>query len=240
MIEIIEKIIGHIGPSNALAIILFSISLFVAFFLYFKAFYRLVYSATRICKGCAKITDWTNNETKFVTRILFYNNGRKIITRNEIQKLEVKSSKKIDSVKTIKGNETIRAITNRKQNIVNIDIEYLDSSEFFVLEINHSGILHVNGRISETGRLLNTEPKWWLVLNIVLTIFFFVMMFYNLRKVSGKEDPFTLELITNMFIIFGIFNVIRFIHSILFIPNSLSSKYLNTKDKFANGFENLQ
>jgi hypothetical protein len=130
MNEIIQKYIEIIGASNVLAIILFGISLFVAFYLYFKTFYRLVFSTGRICKECDNVSDWTGNDKEFTSRILFYNNGRKTITKNEIKKLELKSTSKIISVKNIKANDTIKTRTNTKKSTINIDIEYLDSSEF--------------------------------------------------------------------------------------------------------------
>lgn len=123
--------------------------------------------------------------------------------------------------------------------MVNIDINYLDSSEFFVLEINHNGSIEVNGRISETGKLLHTEPRFWVALNIIFIILFFVMIFYSLINAPDKDNPFTLKFITNFFIFFGILSVLRFIHSILFIPDSISSKYLDTKDNFAKEFKDL-
>ena len=224
------------GPSNALAIILFIISVFIAFYLYYKTFYRLAYSTGRICKDCNKIADWNNNETEFISRILFYNNGRKTITRKEIKQLEIKSSNKVNTVKTIKGNENIKTTKNSKK--ITIDIAFIDSSEFFVLEINHKGNLDVIGRISETGNLLHTEPRYWLVMNIAFIIFFVVITFYNLTIYTDKKEPDTLKFITTFFILFGIFSLVRFIHSILFIPDSISSKYLDTKDKFANEFKN--
>jgi hypothetical protein len=238
MTEIIQKYIETIGASNVLAIILFLVSLFVAFYLYFKTFYRLIFSTGRICKECANVSDWTGNDKEFTSRILFYNNGRKTITKNEIKNLELKSTGKIISVKNIKTNDTIKTRTNTKKSIINIDIEYLDSSKFFVLEVNHNGSLEVNGRISETGNLLHTEPRFWVALNILFIILFFVIIFYGLINTPDKNDPFTLEFITNFFIFFGILSVIRFIHSILFIPDSISSKYLDTKDKFAKEFKN--
>lgn len=230
MIEIIRNTIEYLGPSNALSIILFLISVFIAFYLYHRTFYRLAYSTGRICK------DSNNNETEFTSRIIFYNNGRKTITQKEIQQLEIKSSNIINTVRIIKGNENIKTTKNSKK--INIDIDYIDSSEFFVLEVNHNGKLDVIGRISETGNLLNTEPKYWLILNITFMILFILMIFYNLTILSENKEPEILKFITNMFILFGIFSVLRFIHSILFIPDSLTSKYLDTKDEFAKEFKN--
>lgn len=240
MTEFTLKFIGKIGASNVLAIILFLVSLFMAYYLYFKSFYRLVFSTERICKECANISDWTGNDREFTSRILFYNNGRKTITKNEIKRLKLNSTGKIYSVKVIKANETIKTRTNNKKNIINIDIKYLDSTEFFVLEVNHNGNLGVNGRVAETGKLLYTEPRFWVILNIVFGILFFVMVFYDLINAPDRKDPFTLEFITHLFIFFGIFSVLRFIHSILFIPVSISSKYLHTKDKFAKEFKNRE
>jgi hypothetical protein len=236
MIETIKDIINYLGASNALTILFFLISVFIGFYFYYKTFFRLTYSTGRICKNCKNISDWTNNETEFNTRILFYNNGRKTITTNDIHKLELISKGKINSVRTIKGNDNIR--TNINADKANIEIDFIDSSEFFVLEVNHNGLLDVNGRISETGNLLHTEPKYWIAINIAFMIFFFVMTFYNLSFLKDENETDILKIVTNLFILFGMFSVIRFIHSILFIPDSVTSKYLDTKDKFAKEFKN--
>lgn len=236
MIEGIKNIINFLGTGNALTILIFFISIFIAFYLHYKSFFRLTYATGRICRNCNETGDWTNNETEFVTRIIFFNNGRKTITKNEILKLELVASNKIISVKTIKGSENIEIIIN--SNIVNINFDYIDSSEFFVLEINHSGKLEVKGRIFETGNLLNTEPRYWTILNIIFIIFFFVMMFDSLTSLTYANASNILTSVTNFFILFGIFSVIRFIHSILFIPYSVTSKYLDTKDKFVKEFKN--
>lgn len=235
MIEAIKDIINYMGASNALTILFFLISVFIGFYFYYKTFFRLTYSTGRICKNCKNVSDWTNNETEFVTRILFYNNGRKTITTSDIHNPELTSNGKINSVKTIKGNENIRTTMNYDN--IYIAIDYLDSSEFFVLEVNHSGQLEVKGRISETGNLLNTEPKYWLVLNIVFVIFFFGMTFYNLAFLTDEIETDILKVVTNFLILFGMFSVIRYIHSILFIPDSVTSKYLDKKDKLAKEFK---
>jgi hypothetical protein len=236
MIEEIKDIINYLGASNALTILFFLISVFIGFYFYYKTFFRLTYSTERICRNCKNVSDWTNNETEFVTRILFYNNGRKTINPNEIHKLELISNGKINSVKTIKGNQNIG--TEISIDKANIEIDYIDSSEFFVLEINHNGKLDVNGRISETGNLLHTEPKYWIVINIAFMIIFFAMTFYNLTFLENEKETDILKVVTNFFILFGMFTIIRFIHSILFIPYSVTSKYLDTKDKFAKEFKN--
>jgi len=160
-----------------------------------------------------------------------YNEYRK--EYNEIQKLELISSEKINSLKEIKGNENISIVTNTDK--ATIEIDFIDSTDFFILEVNHTGELVVKGRISETGNLLHTEPKIFTNFNFVFLIFFIVISFYNLTFLGDEND--ILKVGTNLFLLFGIYGVFRFIHSIFFIPDSLTSKYLDTKDKFAKEFK---
>jgi hypothetical protein len=61
-------------------------------YFFYKNFFRLTYSTGRIFKNIGELT---NSETEFVTRILFYNNGLKTITNDDIQKLELISSEKL-------------------------------------------------------------------------------------------------------------------------------------------------
>jgi prolipoprotein diacylglyceryltransferase len=82
---------------------------------------------------------------------------------------------------------------------------------------------------------LHTEPKFWTNFNFVLLIFFIVISFYNLTFLGDEND--ILKVGTNLFLLFGIYGIFRFIHSIFFIPDSLTSKYLDTKDKFAKEFK---
>ncbi|MGD9555610.1 MAG: hypothetical protein AB7V25_01175 [Mangrovibacterium sp.] len=238
MIETLQEIIDRIGPGNALTIASVFIGLAFSYYFSFRNLYRLVYSTGRICRGCRNISDWTKDETEFDTRILFYNNGLKTITKKEIARLEIKSSNKINSIRIIQSDETIKTKINKKRDIVAINVEYLDSSEFFVLEMNHSGKLSVHGRVAETGNLLRTEPRAWLVLNVVFLIFSLGLMIYNLTNLKDKNDLFTSEFITNFLIIVVLFIFMRFVHSRFFIPDSLSSKYLDAKGKFAKEFKN--
>jgi hypothetical protein len=105
-------------------------------YFFYKNFFRLTYSTGHIFKNIGELT---NSETEFVTRILFYNNGLKTITNDDIQKLELISSEKINSLKEIKGNENISIVTNIDK--ATIEIDFIDSSDFFILEVNHTGDL---------------------------------------------------------------------------------------------------
>ena len=236
MNEIINFTFNYLGLGNVLTIIIFFISLFAAYYFYYKNFYRLAYSINSICKNCNKIDDCKNNETEITSRILFFNNGKKTITEKEINQLEIKSTNEIKSVKILKGNDNIKTIKNISR--IKIDIDHLDSSEFFVLEINHNGKLDVIGRISETGKLLHNEPKEWKIFNIVFLLIFFILMFYYSISTDFNEKSDVLKLIINVLFLFGITIVIGFIHSILFIPTNIYSKYLDAKNKFSKEFKN--
>lgn len=234
MIKSLKYIIFEIGISNFLTILTSLIAVLVSYYLYYRAFFRLAYSTNRICKTCNNSLDWKSEETEFETRILFYNNGRKTIYRSEIQKLEVISSNKINSFRVIKGDITLNH--NQLLNSLNIDFEYLDSANFFILELNHNGQLEVMGRISETGKVLHTEPKYWTLINIIFLVFFFVIIFYNIIVLSNNQEASTFNAIYSLILLLGISGVIRYIHSLLFIPDSVTS-YIDIKDKFAKEFK---
>ncbi|HMS32351.1 MAG TPA: hypothetical protein PKA29_03735 [Candidatus Saccharibacteria bacterium] len=241
MIEILQKFIGSINSISVLGIIISVLGIIISCYLYFKNLYRLVFSRVCICEN-NKTYEWSEYTT-FTSRILFYNNGGKSITENEIKKLELKTDNKINSVRTIKANETIEMKTNNEKNIVSLKIGHLDSSDFFVLEINHTGKLKVIGRISETGKILNTEHRYWFFVDIAVIIPSIVGIFYTLKLQYNNSlsliDSLTNPLVLSfMFIFFGMFIITRFIHRIFFIPGSVSSKYLGIKDESAKEFKN--
>ena len=234
MIKSLKYIILEIGISNFLTILTSLIAVLVSYYLYYRAFFRLAYSTNRICKTCKSSLDWKSEETEFETRILFFNNGRKTINRSDIQKIEVISSNKINYFRVIKGDITLNH--NQLLNSLNIDFEYLDSANFFIIELNHNGQLEVIGRISETGNILHTEPKHWTLVNLIFLMFFFVTMFYNLIILSENDKDNIFKAISNFILLLGLFGIIKFIHSLLFIPDNASS-YIEVKDKFAKEFK---
>ncbi|WP_017494725.1 hypothetical protein [Flavobacterium sp. WG21] len=233
MIEHIKYIINLVGgQSNALSILGVLVSLFFAFYLYFRTFYRLVFSSERICRKGREVINWRDENNEYTTRILFYNNGRKTLTSTDIKRLEINSTDDILSFKFLKQISGVK-INSIDRNI-NIEIEYLDSSNFFVLEIEHKGYIDVEGRISETGKILQTEPRYWVIINFIFIFYLFYEIFV---MVLNFDNPQSNSLI-NFFLIIAVFILIRFIHSILFIPDSISEKYLSAKDKFNTEFRN--
>ena len=236
MIQNINYLIELVGgKSNALTILALFIGLFFSFYLYFKTFFRLVFSTERIFRNRNENTDWTNGENKYTTRILFYNNGRKTLTKNEIKQLVINYSKDIFSIRLLEENKNIKL--HKKAKKINIDIDYLDSSQFFVVELEHNGYVDIDGRVSETGEILRTEPTYWIVINIIFMVYLVFSMFNIMFHMEDKNINQTSNWI-NFGLIIGVGLTIRFIHSLLFIPDSISAKYLDPKDKFNREFRN--
>ena len=234
--ETLSRIIEYIGPSNVLAIILFLISVFIASYLYYRTFFRLVYSTGRICKTCKNIKDWQSDDTEFVSRIAIYNNGRKTLTTKEVHLLEIEASIKTNQdIKVIVGKEQLK-ITVAKDKL-KLDFDYLDSRKFFVLEIKHNGMLQVNGRVSESGKILQTEHVGWVVFNLAFVFISLLLMGYNMQAHLVEDKADFIPFFINMLLLFGIYKVIRLIHALLYIPDSLSSKYLDTTDKWNKKFK---
>ena len=237
MIENINYLIELVGgKSNALTILALFIGLFFSFYFYFKTFFRLVFTTERIFKTKEEIVDWKNEENIYTTRILFYNNGRKTLTENEIKKLNINCNNEIISIRLLEDIENIKL--HQKSSQIEININYLDSSKFFVVEIEHRGHIEVEGRISESGEILRTEPRYWIIINLILIIYFFFGMFYNvIIHLNEKNSNYSSALI-NLLLLFSLGITMRFIHSLLFIPDSISSKYIGAKDKWNKEFKN--
>lgn len=236
MIEHIDYLIDLVGgKSNALTILALFIGIIISLFLYFKTFYRLVYSTERICENIKELGDWRNEQDEYITRVLFYNNGRKTLTKTEIKNLVINSSKEILTVRLLEELKTVKL--HQKKNKINIDIEYLDSSKYFTLEIKHKGFVSVEGRISETGQILHTEPRYWLIINVVF-ISYLVFSLFNIMFHLKDENFFRMGNGINILLILSVYITIRTIHSFLFIPDSVTAKYLHPKDKWNKEFSN--
>jgi hypothetical protein len=191
----------------------------------------MVYSAKTICKTRVSFSNWFNSESELNTRILIYNNGRKTLSQDQINRLEITSSNQINDIFIVKGIEGLT--TNIQGNVAKINFENLDSSDYIVLETIHKGNISVQGRIAETGKILHTEPRNWVIINAIFIIFLTVALFYNMLT-QLEKDIWACSL--NFLFLVGIFFTLRFIHSLLFIPDRLTDKYLETKDKLENEF----
>lgn len=234
MFEFINKLIAYVGNSNMISIVLFLICLFVSYYFYFRTFYRIVYSTYTIRKNRISFSNWFNSkDDELNTRILIYNNGRKTLSKDQINKLEIISSNVINGISVVKGIDALS--TNVEHNVVKIEFENLDSSDFIVLEIIHIGDIKVKGRVVETGEILQTEPRGWVIINAIIMIPLLIALFYNLFEYLEKN---ILLCVLNFLFLFGIFLLLRFIHSLLFIPDRLTEKYLQPKDKLENEFRN--
>lgn len=125
---------------------------------------------------------------------------------------------------------------------LDIEFDFIDKSEFILLEIKHKGKVQVEGRISESGKIFNSETKNWLIFNVITIVFVFAMIIYSLIQLLGNtfKNPLKGLLLfgMNMFIIIVLSASVRYVHKLFFIPDSISSKYLGTKDKWRKEFQN--
>lgn len=234
MLETLENIINFVGIGNIISIIIFLLGTFIAFYFYYKTFYRLVYSTETICKSGDGYDDWGKESTIYDSRIIYYNNGRKTLTKHQIEKLTITSSTQIMNIRVLKNIEKMKA--NINHNRINITFDYLDSNDFFVLEISHKKGLDIEGRISETGEILHTETKGWLAINIIYMIFFLGMTIYNLDIMTNQKVTNYTMFALNFIILIGIYRIIRYIHKLFFIPDKLTYKYLEPKNKWNKQF----
>lgn len=236
MIEIFSELYKIIGIGNLLTIVIFLLSTLIAYYLYFKTFYRLVFSQTTICRKYATTEDWKNDETEFESRIIFYNNGRKTLAKENIKSLQITAKTEIICCEQIVTNQKIQLKLYKK--IVKLNFENLDTKNFIVLRIKHKGRIDISGRISESGKVLNTETKTWLKINfgilialpiIALTPFFFA--FENLIY-------FIPNMLISIILISIINSSVRCIHKMFFIPDKLTEVFLESKNHFNSEFKN--
>lgn len=238
MHEYLMRFIGFIGYGNFITIITFIISLFFAYYFYFKNFYRLVYSLSKICPNSELIFDWQNEEAVFLTRVLFYNNGRKSLSKNEVKKLDIISSGDVLDYSILKGEEFV-SLSRRKNNI-KLKINRLDKSKFILIEVSHKGGLLVDGEISESGELLCTETKSWLIINYLIIIISVILSFLLIFDILEPAESNTYIGLINILSIIGFLVSTRYIHSLFFIPDSITDKYLEPTDKFSHSFKDYK
>jgi len=234
MIETINNIIDFLGIGNVISIVLFTFGTFIAFYFYYRTFYRLVYSTDSICKDFKNLDYRTNEDSIFESRVVFYNNGRKTLTKTEANKLEIVSTNEVLNVRFLKGVKNLN--TDIEGYIIRIDFEYLDSNDFFVIEVIHKGQLEIKGRISETGEILHTETKIWTNINIAFLIFFIAIIGYNTYSLEYIENSSLIGQGSSLILIIILFCLLRYIHKLFFIPDNISSKYLVPKDKWYTEF----
>lgn len=236
MLENINTLIDYIGKDYMFNIVVFIIGLFISFYLYFKTFYRMVYSTGRVCQNCHTIHDWQNEQTEFVSRVLIYNNGRKTLTKSDVKKLSIKSSKEIFSVRLLEDIKNIKLKVKKKK--IDVELDNLDSAKYFVVELKHKGRIKITGRISETGKILATEPLYWIIINVVAVLYCVVILFYEALTNLSTDNPNTTSAAINFALVFGTIILLRLIHAMLFIPDNISSKYLDSTNKLNSEFLN--
>jgi hypothetical protein len=186
MINTLKDIMDYIGVGNIISIVTFIIGIFISYYLYFKSFYRLIYVSETICKTCEKFLDRYDGKNELITRIIFYNNGRKTLSKDQIDKLEI-ISEEIKEIFAIKATENLSvSVIKNKGKII---IGHLDSSEFIVFEVTHKGKIDVVGRVAETGKLLYKETRIWVIINAIIILPMIISLYYFMFTYLGKDEP---------------------------------------------------
>ena len=223
-----KQVIDTIGFWNLFSILTFIIGTIYTVYTFFKSFYRIVYSYQRTCKTCESSKDWRDADQNFASRIIFYNNGRKTLTKSEIKQIKIFSSK-INSIKT-KSDSNVNAKVSDDKKCLKLEFDYLDASKYFVVELNHNGKIKIQGRVLETGEFLHTETKGWLIANFALVTYCFASIFY-LIFTNTEEIVMMKRMGINLIIIMLFYLLFRYLHKLFFIPDSITTKYLETTNK---------
>lgn len=235
-LENIFTLIENLGYVNLFFSIIAILSLILGVYFYFKSFYRMVYERTSICLECNNYKHWQSYETKLITRFIFFNNGRKTLYKEDFKIFSIFTEKgKINDFKVLKGNNSLKI--NKKLKKIELVVDELDAKDFITIEVSHIGPIEFNGRIKETGKMLQTETLFWKFINIIFVCFTFVV-FINNAKYYDQKNPDILSLLIGSFTIIFLLISLRIIHGLFFIPDSISSKYTSTTDKFNKEFKN--
>lgn len=238
MIDFINTAINYIGTGNLVAIVCLLLGTLIATYFYFRTFYRLVFSTERICVNFKNRGDWMNKDNLYKTRVLFFNNGRKTLTNDDKEILEIVSTE--NNIKSAKVLEDKNIDLLISESSIDIGFNYLDSREFFVVEVMHYGSIQVNGRISETGKITEKSTQFWNITSTILLALFFILMFYTAKKfVETKNMMEHLPLAINTLFLFLIYGLNRFIEYLFFIPFKINSRYLKTRRKTGYVFKNV-
>lgn len=176
----IYQIFKLMGWENIFALAAFIFTLISGAYFYFTTFFRLVYSVKRVSPYANTVQDYKDPTTLFVSQIIFMNNGRKTLTNQEVKKLEISSEGIILQHTMLTHNHVPEII--QKPNKITIKIPQLDQGDYFVLQILHIGEAQVEGRIIESGKILNTETSLWTKINIVFFVVYMLTMIYSVFK----------------------------------------------------------
>lgn len=151
------------------------------------------------------------------------------MTKAEVAKIQIVSSE-LASVKIKSEDSRIETRISRDRKTLDIKFDHLDASRFLIVQLSHKGNIKVKGRVAETGTILHTETRGWLIANFVLVVYCFTSMFY-LLSTNLEKGPVVERLGINLILIFLFSRLFRYIHKLFFIPDSVTTKYLGITDK---------
>lgn len=109
----IIKLTPEVGIIISLTLFILMVS--ITYYRYYKSVFRLVYSRGTVCTTCEKLGDFNKNGNVYKTRIIFYNNGRKTISKKVIPFLSIESkTQEIISANILK-NEIAKLNLSKKK-----------------------------------------------------------------------------------------------------------------------------
>ena len=206
----------------------------IGIYSFFKSIQRLVYVVETTNISSKKLNPRYKSEIKnliiykpnlLVSNILIYNNGRKTINRNDLIKLYIN----LGNEPVLKVSETRKhssSFINLVQNRIEIYLDNFDKRDFLAVRIFHTDNIKVDGRIMESGEIMNTESKLWLIINII--IFSIIMIGFVIAICKIEDENFvSWKWVIIMILISSIYLLVyRLINYFFFIPSSITNKYV--------------
>lgn len=236
MLQKIINIYNYLGVGTIITICTALLAIIYTAYTFHKNFYRIVYTTTKIKKRYKTNLDWQSEDTDYVTRIIFYNNGKKTITKDNIKRIVVESTGKIAKCEQIITKEIVDLDISNK--LINLKFDDLDSGDFILLEVEHKGNISISGRVNETGKILDTETKLWGNISIIALIIFIVLIIYLLWILFFTWDlQGFYNALTSLVSIIIINIFLQVIQSLFFIPNKIVDKYLVPSDESHSDFK---
>jgi len=180
-----------------------------------------------------------NINTLTVTKIAFWNNGTDTINRNDIPNNDIFSITiendfdilDASIIQIINQSNDIKANLSNDNKIVNIDFEYLDNNEGFVLQLFHnyenSDKIRINGTIKGFGKISKGLKKIDILQAIVKELFSPIFISVITVFLFNSFLPFNIHIIFSIFILILLIALLGYIkYKILYpVPKKLKKYF---------------
>ena len=236
LIEFVDIIKSLIGELNFNPIyVMGPLGFFISIYISFKSNKRLVFTISSTDVDILKEDQKIQGKLKLVkdklTKSIFtlYNNGKKSINKEDLSRLILDANNgQIINFKVLDFHKRLSKVN--LGNLLEIQIDEFDKAEYFTIQIIHTDQLQFKGRVKDSGNIMNTETKSWLIMNFIFVILIFLVSGYFLIYHFDEHNErswawmlfFTLILIIVSWLT-------RTIHSWFFIPDKITSKHIKEK-----------